>query len=250
MSVRSPWLPYHRPDPRAELRLFCFAYAGGGASVFNPWRARLPAGVELCAVQLPGRETRLSETPFRRIEPLVEAVEQGLRPYFDLPFLLFGHSMGARVAFELCRSRRRRDASLPVHLIASGCRAPQIPRTDPHVHALPDDRFAEEVLRLGGVPAAVFENPELRELFVPILKSDFAVVERYEYREDEPLATPITAFGGTDDPKATRDEVEGWRAQTTKAFATRVFEGGHFFLQSRRDELLETLRPILAAHVS
>lgn len=245
MVQRSPWLPYYRPDPGARLRLFCLPYAGGGASVFNGWSRHLPAGIDVCAVQLPGRESRLAERPHERIEPLVEAAAEGLRPWIDLPFVIFGHSMGGRLGFELARCFRRDPGLHALHLVVSGARAPQLLRDEPLIHALPEAEFARELGRLNGIPQAVLANAELRELFLPILRADFAVVETYRYRAEEPLACSISAFGGLEDPKASREHLVGWAEQTTGAFNVHMLPGDHFFLQSQRTRLLEMLSGIL-----
>jgi medium-chain acyl-[acyl-carrier-protein] hydrolase len=243
----SAWLPWRRPDPAAGLRLFCWPHAGGGASLYSAWRGKMPAGVELAAVQLPGRESRLGERAFDRIEPLVEAAARGLAPFFDLPFALFGHSMGARIAFELARRLRDERGLVPQHLFVSGCRAPQLARDEPALHPLDDARFVEELRRIGGMPEAVLADAELRALYLPILRADFTLVETYRYREAAPLDCPITAFGGMDDPRSSRDQLEPWAAQTTRALAVHVLRGDHFFLQARREELLAIVARALAA---
>jgi len=241
-------LPYYRATPGAALRLFCFPYAGGGASLFRGWSDALPRGVELCAVQLPGRENRLGEPAFTRMEPLVEALGRELGPFLDRPFALFGHSMGGRIAFELARLARREHGREPVHLFASACRAPQIPNDDNRTHRLSDDEFIEVLRRLQGVPEAVLDNVELREIFLPVLRSDFTLFETTTYREEGPLCCPITAFGGLLDRKLERFHIEGWREQTVGAFDVQMLRGDHFYVQSERDLLLQfigrVLRPI------
>src|SRR5262245_41626934 len=131
-----PWLPFRRPSPSARLRLYCFPFAGGGASIFRLWPDALPASVEVCSVQPPGRETRFREAPFARMAPLVAVLADVLLPELERPYALFGHSMGALIAFELAREQRRRRARPPEQLIVSGRGAPHLPARLTPLHNL------------------------------------------------------------------------------------------------------------------
>ncbi len=241
MITNDCWVMCPKPNPQANLRLFCFPYAGGGALSFRTWPNGLPTTVEVCAVELPGRGTRMRLAPFTRLEPLVEALAQALLPYLDKPFALFGHSMGGLVSFELARLLRREYGLLPVHLFVSGRRAPQVPDPDPPIHALPEPAFKEELRRLNGTPEAVLENKELMQLLIPILRADFAVLETYVYATEPPLECPITAFGGLQDCKVSCDRLEAWRNQTSASFALQMLPGDHFFLNSAQALLLQSL---------
>ena len=148
--------------------MFCFPYAGGGTLTFRHWSKALPTGVEVYLVQLPGRETLVCEPPLTRLSEIVEAIVPELSPYLDKPFAFFGHSMGAFISFEIASLLRQRYQMQPAHLIVSGCRAPQIPRTKPPIYNLPDERFLEELRRLNGTPEEVLQNPEISG---PILRS-------------------------------------------------------------------------------
>lgn len=239
--MQDSWITCTRPNPVARLRLFCVPYAGGAASAFYGWPDGLPAFVETCPVQLPGRENRLGESPFERMAPLVEALGGAIRARLDLPFALFGHSMGAFVCFELARWLRRRGANGPVHLFVSGCRAPQLPDLDPAIHHLPDAEFIRELRRFGGTPEAVLQHEELMQLFLPILRADLAVHETHEYVQDEPLDCSISAFAGAEDEGVSPEAVDAWREQTRAGFCLRTFPGNHFFLQSARGSLLQAI---------
>lgn len=239
--VTNPWLVRPKPNRLASLRLFCIPFAGGGASLFRLWPDRLPDGVEVCAIQLPGRESRLREPIQTRIGPLIEALAAGLDGELDRPFALFGHSMGSLVAFELARELRRRNLPSPRLLIASGRSAPQLPRRRPLLHDLPEAAFREELRLLDGTPQVLLDHSELMSLYSPIIRADLAVNETYVYREEPPLNLPILALGGQADALAQRDEVEGWQSQTTQSFEHQQISGGHFFLQTAAAELLTVL---------
>jgi len=246
-GVTPAWIVRARAKASPSLRLFCLSYAGGGASVYRRWAEELETNIDVCAVQLPGRERRLREPPFTRLTDLVPACAQGMAPYLERPFAFFGHSMGALVAFELARHLRSRYGVTPVHLAVSGLRAPQTaPRYQP-VHQLPDDALVEEVRRRwDGIPAAVLAEPELMEIFLPTLRADLSVVETYAYRDADPFDCPISCFGGLDDQSVDRADLDAWRDQTRGPFRLRMLPGNHFFLQTARDPLVRALSEDLA----
>jgi medium-chain acyl-[acyl-carrier-protein] hydrolase len=240
--ARNPWIVRPRPLPDARLRLFLLPHAGAGASFFRGWVDALPPElrVEVCAVQPPGRENRLREPPVGRWEPLVAAMAEGLVPYLDRPYAVFGHSTGAMLGFELARTCRRAGRPLPAHLFPSGRPAPHLPRML-FTYDLPDDEFIESVRELGGIPDEVLAHRELMALMLPILRADMAVNELYEHREEPPLDVPITAYGGLDDPRAEPEHLEAWAAHTAREFRARFFPGDHFYLLSDRHQVLEAL---------
>jgi medium-chain acyl-[acyl-carrier-protein] hydrolase len=228
------------------MRMFCFPYAGGGASVYRGWGSALPADVEVCPVQLPGRESRLREPAFDHVEPLIQALAEVLPPHFDLPFVFFGHSMGALIGFELARELRRRGAAMPLHLFVSGRRAPQLPAREEPIHELPEPEFIEKLRELNGTPEEVLQHSELMRLLLPILRSDFGINETYVFRQEEPLDLGISAFGGLGDEDVTRDDLALWQAQTQARFRLRMLPGDHFFLHATRDVIAEAIARDLA----
>ncbi|HEX8708690.1 MAG TPA: alpha/beta fold hydrolase [Pyrinomonadaceae bacterium] len=240
-AALSKWVTCYRPNPRARIRLFCFPFAGGGALTFRLWHDRLPSTVEVCAVQLPGHGNRLSEPPFDRLEPLVEALVPALIPYLDRPFVFFGHSMGALIAFELSRRLRSEFVIGPKQLLVSGRAAPQIPEAERRTYDLPEPEFIEELRRLNGTPAEVLEHPELLNLMIPILRADFAICQNYVCSPQAPFSFPLTAFGGLEDEDVSRQDLEAWREQTNAEFKVQMFPGDHFFLQTVQPLLLEVI---------
>ncbi len=190
---------------------------------------------------------RLRETPFTRMQPLVQAIAIALLPQLDKPFALFGHSMGAVVSFELARLLRQNYGISPVHLFISGRRAPQIPNPNPPTYALPEPAFVAELRRLNGTPEAVLENAELLQLLLPIVRADFEAIETYVYQAQSSLDCLITAFGGWSDAEARINELEAWANQTTATFSLQMLPGDHFFLYSAKSRLLQYLTSALAA---
>ncbi|MGB9180699.1 MAG: thioesterase II family protein [Pyrinomonadaceae bacterium] len=240
-SAADSWIISFKSNPKASARLFCFPYAGGGASIFSSWSENLPQSVEVCCFNLPGRGGRLREPPIQRLEIMVREMGQALRPYLDKPFAFFGHSMGALLCFELTRYLRREQCPQPLHLFISSRWAPQIPDPRPPLHNLPEEEFIAELRRLNGTPVEILEHAELMELVLPVLRADFAAVETYRYAPEPPLNCPITAFGGLQDTEIGREELAAWREQTIAAFMLRLLPGDHFYLHSSRQLLLHLL---------
>lgn len=240
-SWENSWITCPKARPQAQIRLFCFPYSGAGASIFYAWPAGIPSSIEVCPVQLPGRESRLGECPFTRLEPLIRALSEVLPPAIDRPFAFFGHSLGALVGFELARELRQRHDLSPVHLFVSSHCAPQTPDMEPSIHDLPEADFIERLRHLNGMSQHVLSNKELMSLLTPILRADFAVCETYTYGDDEPLDCPISAYGGLEDEHVTRADLEAWRHQTRASFSLRLFPGDHFYLNTERSLLLRTL---------
>ena len=238
----STWTTCPKPSPGARLRLFCFPYAGAGASVFAQWARAMPAEIELHAVQLPGRETRLREAPYKQFPPLIEALSEALYPLLDKPFAFFGHSLGALISFETARHLRRQYGQEPAHLFVSARRSPQFPEPGPALHALPDAAFiAQMQQRYNGIPQVILQDRELMQLFLPIIRADMELLEGYRYVDDRPFGCSLSAFGGWEDKHAPESELLAWRTQTLKDFTLKMFPGGHFFIQTARSELLLAL---------
>lgn len=241
-QTANPWLYYFKsPNPKASVRLFCFPYAGGNALVYRTWAQKLPPGVEVVAIQLPGRATRMHEPLVPKLTDLVEPIASALAPFLDEPFAFFGHSMGSVVAFEVARFFRREGRALPRHMFVSGRSAPQLNPEHPPLYNLPKDELLAELQNLDGTPREVLEHPELMELMLPILRADFSICDTYEYTEESPLACPITAFGGLQDSGVSRQNLEAWREQTSGTFTLRMFPGHHFFIHSNEMLLLNLL---------
>jgi medium-chain acyl-[acyl-carrier-protein] hydrolase len=229
-AVHTPWLAYHRPLSQARLRLFCFHHAGGAASIFRPWAARLqPYEIELCPVQLPGREARINEQPYRDLKPLVDQLAKVLAPYTDRPFALLGHSMGGLIAFYLAQHFQQR-ARHPQRLIVSATTPPRGGQPQAPIHQLPDGAFLAEVGRFNGLPAELLQNRELLALHLPTLRADFALCEGASALPAAVLHCPLSVYTGLHDHTIGEQVVERWRQQTIGAVQVRKFPGDHFFL--------------------
>ena len=240
------WTIVPRPRPQAALRLLCFPYAVGSASLYAPWADLLPDWVEMHAVELPGHGSRKAELPLTRLDSLVEVAARGLAPLFDRPFALFGHSMGALLAFELARWLQRHGPSPQITLVA-GRGAAHLPDPGPMLYAATEEALINELLRLGGTTPVLLDDPSRLERLIALTRADFAVCETYSCRDNEPLTSPLAAFGGTTDPDWHESHLAVWSQHTTNSFALHMFPGDHFFLHSARPQLLERIAQALSS---
>jgi surfactin synthase thioesterase subunit len=225
----------------APIRLLCLPHAGGGASTFRRWGEAL-AGVDVWAVQFPGHGARFRERPLTLVSEMVAELTDALRSDLDTPFALFGHSMGALVAFELAREMRRRGWPAPVLLFISGCAALHHSVEGTPISHLPDAEFVSEIRRLyDGIPDEVLAAPEFLAMVLPVLRADMHALESYRYTEEPPLVCPISCFGGRLDTHATPERLAAWRVNTRGSFSLRIFPGGHFFIDSDRPAVLEAV---------
>jgi medium-chain acyl-[acyl-carrier-protein] hydrolase len=238
--AQNPWLAYYKPNPKVRLRMFCFHYAGGSASVFRIWANRLPEWVELLPVQLPGREGRISEVPIDNVPELVYALRSALKPYLTpYPFALFGHSMGGLIAYEFARSLELSGESQPALLMVSSHPAPQITLDEYKIAGLPEESFLVELnRRFNTIPDSMRQNQELIDLLMPMLRADFSLTENYQYKPGKPLICPVVVYSGMDDPEIKESALTPWQLQTVGAFNIRLFEGDHFYFQKSSENLL------------
>ncbi|MEU4405137.1 alpha/beta fold hydrolase [Streptosporangium sp. NPDC023963] len=239
------WLRCPFPRPGATTRLFCFAHAGGSATAYRAWSELLPASVELHATQLPGRADRFNEPSPDDMDTLADEVTGSMLPLLDRRFALFGHSMGATLAYEVTRRLETRGIA-PARLFVSGARAPHDPRDRPPISEYDDDRLVAELAKLGGTEVEILSHRAMREIVLPYVRADFRLVEAYRHRPGPPLHTPISAFVGDADPVVTPAQAKSWETRTSSDFSLTVFPGDHFYLQPQRAPVVErTARTLL-----
>lgn len=235
------WVMYPRPARLARLRLFCFPYAGGSASIFGSWPQHLPPTIEICPIQLPGREKRLDEPPIAKMADLVEVLAHALLPHLNKPFAFFGHCLGALISFELAHYLRSQGYGEPLRLIVSASRAPEMRLSHAPIHTQPDAAFVADLRRLKGTPEEVLQNKTLMQALLPALRADYALDETFVYEERASLCCPIIAYGGLQDREINREHIVAWQHHTSSSFTHRMFPGDHFFLDNDRTRLLRML---------
>jgi surfactin synthase thioesterase subunit len=240
------WVRRFDPAPDAPARLVCLPHAGGSASFFFPVAKALSPAVEVLAVQYPGRQERRHEPPVDNIPDLADQILEALRHLDDRPLALFGHSMGATLAYEVALRMRDLGLPAPVHLFASGRRAPSRYR-DERVHELSDERIVAELRTLSGTNAAMLADPEVLAMILPAIRSDYRAVESYRHDPARTLDCPLTVLTGDSDPRVSLEEARAWAEHTTGPTELEVLPGGHFFLVDRFDQVLAILTRTLAA---
>ncbi|MFF1696434.1 thioesterase II family protein [Streptomyces sp. NPDC058257] len=257
-----------RPRPHAALRLVCLPHAGGGPSVFRNWPMSLPAHVELVTVRLPGRESRIRERPYTSWTTLVNEVADALAREIPPPYVLFGHSLGGMLAYELTTRARSTDPPsmvspspgapspsgtppvlrLPERLILAGCRAPDVPSPHPTLHELHGERFTAALAALAGSPPEVLRNRALLALLEPMLRADLELARTWPQHEPRPLPVPLTAFDAADDSMAPPATVARWRRYAPLGMRTHHLPGGHFSLHEHPKSFLTLLHDELPAN--
>lgn len=236
------WFVCSYPNPKAEVRLFLFPYAGGAPTAFNKWPAEFPDNIEIYTAHYPGRGSRFNETPIKDLAFMVEEIDRAIQVLLDKPFIFCGHSLGAVLAFELARQLSQQDLPQPQILFVSACGAPQLPNPNLSLHSLSDSEFIKSLDELNGIPADVVNHPELMELLLPTLRADFEAVESHKYISNgHRLACPIIAFGGVGDPRVSRERLEGWAEQTNGSFKSHYFPGDHFFINTARQSVTASI---------
>jgi surfactin synthase thioesterase subunit len=248
-GAASAWVPpYVRRNPRALVKLFCFPYAGGGASVFLPWAGLLGSDVELWPIQLPGRENRIREPCVTTVREVADAIVRDRALHFDGRFMFFGHSLGTIIAYEVAQRLRQWGRPEPMRLIVSVHRAPQIPAPHPPTWNLPDAEFKRRLLELNGTPREVLEDDGLAEVVLPLVRADFRLDETYAHAAGyDKLSCAITAFGGARDDEIPPEHLEAWRHVTGGPFDLQMFDGDHFFIHSHRTALIDAVAQALRA---
>lgn len=222
-------------------RLVALPHAGGSASFFLPLAQALGPDVEVLGIQYPGRQDRHTEKMIDNVPELVEEIHPRITTWTDLPLVLFGHSMGAVLAFELARLLEQAPSSSMAGLIVSGRRAPSIRREDDNVHRLDDQGLIAEIRSLNGTDAAFLDDDELVRMILPVVRNDYKAIETYRYRPGPALRCPVHVLTGDADPRVSVNEARAWRDHTDGAFQFRIFTGGHFYLTTHAPEVAKVI---------
>ncbi|MDJ0835248.1 MAG: thioesterase domain-containing protein [Acidobacteriota bacterium] len=231
---KNKWLKVFSQSGHAAVRLICFPYAGGSAQVFKNWAKWLPKSIELCALQYPGRGSRFTEPAITDMTEMLDALEANLTGVLDKPFVFFGHSLGAGIAFDLTR-RLEKKGFEPKYLIVSGRNAPHVEVDREEVHSLPDPEFQAKLAEMNGTPQEVLDHPELMELMLPLLRADFTLSETAEFDKETKVNCPMAAFGGLKDEDVPEEGIEGW-GKYSDNFKYHMLPGDHFFLAAEQSE--------------
>ncbi len=233
--------------PRARLRLFCFTFAASSAQLFHGWNDHVPEWIEVSGCELPGHGGRLAETPVSNQHEAAIEIADMLEPAIDRPYALFGHCLGAAQAYEATRLLRQRGKAQPVRLFSSGARGPHLGIPIADVESMDDDVFIEHMHQAYAAPIAFLRHPEMRPLFLPMVRADARMTQNYRYVSGPPVDYPVTAVAGETDPDVQMEHLVAWRDHTTAPVTARIYPGNHFFFIDSAPQLLADFARELAA---
>lgn len=243
-AATTAWFPPElSPADPFRRRLYCLPHAGGSSSAYRAWAGRLGAGIEVVPVQLPGRGTRFAEGLATTAEEIADGLSAAIAERDDREWSLFGHSMGALLAYEVAH-RMSASGRPPAHLVVSGMTAPPLAarRERRPVRELSDSELTRRIGELGATPDDVLKSTEMMELLLPVFRADYQVCDSYRFTSRPPLRVPVTVLGGAADPGAPVTGLAAWRDLTSAGYEMRLFPGGHFYLNHRLDEVLRVVR--------
>lgn len=228
-----------------KIKLFCLPYAGGSAVYYSKWKKCLCEYIEICPIELSGRGKRYEQPLYKNISEVVEDLYKIVKPQIkDEKFAFYGHSMGSLIAYELSQKIFNTDGKVPIHMFLSGGNPPNFQKKT-CFHKLPDEEFMEEIVKLGSTPKEVIEKREFFDIFVPIIKADYSVLENYKYNKSNcKLDCNFTILSGKDDPFVEKD-VTLWNEFTTKQCKEILFDGGHFFIHDKTAEITKFINDTL-----
>ncbi len=244
------WFIIPKPKSKVDLKLICFPYAGGNSSTYMSWAKYLPENVELIIVQPPGRGSRIFEPIYSDMKSLISDLLWLIPEHLNTPYILLGHSLGSRIAFELMVQLNKLKFPLPLHFIASGSRAPHLASDKKRIFNLPDKEFISELKKLNGTPKDVLENNELMELLLPMLRADFKIAENYCYSGSEIFNCPISLLAGNDDIDITLSMLEGWVDHFTEIKNIYIVSGNHFFIDNNTEAVIQKINEVIQQSLS
>ncbi len=226
--ANNPWITGRYAVGEPELRVICLPQAGAGAGAFSGWRRHVPAGVELAPVELPGRGTRVGERLPAHVQDLAEELFQGLGAELTMPYVLFGHSLGGMLAYEVARRVEAAGLRTPQAVMISGSRAPQTPSLRTMSDA-DEDRLLGWVADNGGLPREILQFPGFVAEILQAIRADLRYAEEHVLLDPPRLACPLHVFGGIDDMITPPEYVPLWKEAAAGDFSVTMLPGGHSF---------------------
>ncbi|WP_368487499.1 thioesterase II family protein [Clostridium sp. BJN0013] len=232
-----------------KIRLICLPYAGGSSMIYSKWTKYLNTSIEIYRVELAGRGRRKNVPLYTTLEDSVNDVFLSIKDFLnDSSYVIFGHSMGSIIAYELSCKIKQSGLNNPLNIIFSGSNAPHVKSKRELCYRLPEDKFKNIILEYGATPAEVFEDRVLASYFVPILRADFRILETYQYNDREnPFDCPITIFYGMRDKLVDVQKIDEWSGYTRKQCKKYAFQGGHFFINDNMKNVVETINHVIAS---
>jgi len=235
-----------------KTKLFCIPFAGGSASYYMSWKASLNPTIELLPIELAGRGYQYGSPFFETFDDAVENIYQYILTHADdQPYSIFGHSMGSLLAYQVTQKLNVAEIYTHSHLFLSAAKTPNVARNNKKFHLLTDDLLMHELIQFGGIPNEVYENPELLQILLPIIRADFRMLDTYKIKKNFPLLPQsVTIFGGLDDAFVSLDELKAWEQLTASSFKIHLFDGGHFYLNNHTPKIIRIINETLSDHQS
>ncbi|EMY6536364.1 thioesterase [Salmonella enterica] len=223
------------------IQLFCFPYAGASASIFKSWQSFLPSHIEVVGIQYPGHGSRISEKPYSSSNDIVNEMLNNIFNFQKKPFALFGHSMGAMIAFDLAKRIVTSLKQKPIHLFISGLAPPQLRKINNFNKTRTNNELINLMEQLGGTHSEILSNKELMGLILPALRSDFQIADNWFVEDVFDLSIPLTILGGDADNEVPEESLTYWSAYTTKKTTIKIYSGDHFFINTNKYQILNDI---------
>lgn len=242
--MRTKWIQYAHEPERIKKRVFCFPYAGGGALFFSKWYENLSDDIGVYPIQLPGRENRMAETPLRNLQEVSEKIVDEIKYYIDLPYVFIGHSMGGLIAYEVTRILQEKGYDLPLGIIISATVPPDKLALAEHISNLSDKEFCTRIIGYEDINPKILKYKEFYKYFLPVLKSDFTMVETYNLPEKQVINTKIIVLGGFEDDYVPVNYLGDWCNYSSSPIDLKLYQGNHFFIKKRIPEICTLIEKI------
>lgn len=237
----SKWFQVSRPKKEKDYRLFCFPYAGGSAAVYSTWNDFLPDNVELVAIQPPGRANRWSEKLHASVTEMVDDLVHAIPAWLDRPYMIYGHSLGSSVAFEMLHALEQKKLRLPERFFAGARRAPHYPPRTAPIHEYPLEEFKSEIKKLNGTPDSILNDPDMMEILVPVLRKDFKAAYTYHRDPFSKIDCKVSIFGGAADNTVAQEDLLGWQEHFATTMDMYIVDGDHFFLDDNTKVIVDRI---------
>lgn len=222
--------------------LICLPYAGGSEGIYINWTNYLDNSIKIFPISLKGRGRRFYEDFYKNLDEAIDDIFSNIKNEIkDDEYSIYGHSMGALLAYELYYKIKENNLTEPKHIFFSGYGSPNINKSKDDIYKLSDEDFIKAIIELGGTPKEVFENKELLEIFIPVLRSDFKLLSKYSYtRREDKINCDISIFNGKED-SITEEEILGWIDLSNNQVDIYNFDGDHFFINDNIENIADVI---------
>lgn len=239
--MKTKWIQYEKTSENPAMRIFCFPYAGGSALFYSKWHKYLDNSADVFPIQLPGRESRITEPPLRVMSVALNCILEEIEPYLTDNMAFVGHSMGSIMAYETARLLSMKNMKTPKHIFLCGAMPPDLIGESEKIHELSDREFCEKLKGYESISSEMMKYEEFYKFFVPIIKADFEMIETYKPGEIWKMPFGVTVFSGEDDPYVPLDCLAQWKRYCENTPEIITYSGNHFFLKEHTEEICNVI---------